>query len=640
MRLSSLVHRSLTGVLVTALLGAGLTLSASAASAAPPVAPAGLLTTVTPGLTGYDSLGVNTQTQTDCLSTSSGYSFAMVNTNGMADANGAVIGKSSSYLQYSAAAATGMKIGLFQGYGTAATFWTTTNNGDTRGTAAAVAAKAVKYPANAMIFLNLEATTKATHAQVLTFVKQWIAAVKIRNYLPGIYLGANSGLTAVDLDALTGVAGYWKSPSTSGVPIPARGYVLQQPFSAFEKKLCGVTVDGDVAGTDAKGARLIGAAFPKTIATPTVTGGFMPLSPTRVLDTRSGLGGHRTVARVSSFDLQLAGAGKVIPSGASAVVMNLTVTAPTAGGYVSVYPSGSSNTSSTLNFTANQTVANLATVQLSAGGAVTLFNGSGGSVQLLADVAGYYLGGGTPSVPGTYVPLTPARVLDTRPGGVAAGSRTPLVLAGRGGLPPAATAFSSVVLNATAVTPAQQGYLTVFPAGAAPPNASNLNFTAGQTVPNMVTVMTSASGLSIYNGSAGRANVLADIAGYYLAGNGTATGTFTPTAPTRILDTRTSGKVPATSAISVLVRGAATVPSYASAVVLNVTATDATSVGYIAAFPSDTSAPTASNINLVPGRTIANQVIVPIGADGRVVLLNQSGGTSDLLVDVAGYFTS
>jgi hypothetical protein len=182
----------------------------------------------------------------------------------------------------------------------------------------------------------------------------------------------------------------------------------------------------------------------------------------------------------------------------------------------------------------------------------------------------------------------------------------------------------------------------VFPAGASLPNASNLNFSAGQNVPNMVTVKTSATGLSIYNGSAGTANVLADIAGYYWVGSGTATatGTFTPITPTRILDTRTSGKVQASSAISELVRGVATVPRAASAVVLNVTSTDTTSAGYIAAFPSDSSAPTASNINLVPGRTIANQVIVPIGADGRVVLLNQSGGTTDLLADVAGYFTS
>ena len=78
-------------------------------------------------------------------------------------------------------------------------------------------------------------------------------------------------------------------------------------------------------------------------------------------------------------------------------------------------------------------------------------------------------------------------------------------------------------------------------------------------------------------------------------------------------------------------------PATATAVVLDVTVVNQTAAGYLTVFPSDRSAPNASTINFVPRVTIANQVLVPIGADGRIVLHNQSAAPTDLLADVAGY---
>ncbi len=637
MRPSSAVRRTLSVALVITLLVGGLAISTQAASATPPVAPAGLLTTITPGLTGYDSLGVSTQTQTDCLSTTAGYSFATVNTNGMADANGAAITTSSGYQQYNAAAATGMKLVLFQGYGTAANFWTTTNNGNARGITAVLAAHAVRYPTNAMIFLNLEATTAASHTQVLTFVQQWIAAVRIRNYLPGIYLGANAGLSAADLNALGKVV-YWKSPSTSGVPTPARGYVLQQPYADFERATCNVTVDGDVAGSDSTGATLIGAAFPTPVANPTVPGAFKPLTPTRLLDTRTGNGGSGPVGSTKVVDLQVTGRGGVPSRGVAGVVMNITVTAPTRTGYITVYPTGAGRPGvSTLNFTPNLTVANLATVPVSpTTGKVSLYNGSGGTVQLIADVAGYYLSG-TATAPGTYVPVPQTRALNRVIASWASATLPRSTVSSH--------AFDSVVLNATAVNPAGVGFVTAYPASMPkPPNASNLNFVPGQTVANMVTVQSDADGIAFYNGSTGRSQVLADLSGYYNSGHRVDTGAFTPLSPTRILDTRSNnghaGKIASASGIALRVRGNGGVPGTATAVVLNVTVTGPSAAGYLTVFPSDTSAPVASNINFAAGQTIPNEVIVPIGADGQIVLDNQSVGTTNVVADVAGYFTT
>ena len=77
-----------------------------------------------------------------------------------------------------------------------------------------------------------------------------------------------------------------------------------------------------------------------------------------------------------------------------------------------------------------------------------------------------------------------------------------------------------------------------------------------------------------------------------------------------------------------------------SAVIINVAAVTPTKAGYLTVFPSDRSTPQASNINFVAGLDVANQVIVPIGADGKVILLSSSAGATDLIADVAGYFTT
>jgi len=113
-------------------------------------------------------------------------------------------------------------------------------------------------------------------------------------------------------------------------------------------------------------------------------------------------------------------------------------------------------------------------------------------------------------------------------------------------------------------------------------------------------------------------------------------------APARLLDTRTDGGASqpvdqTPRVLPVLNRGG--VPATGvTAVVLNVTATDGTSAGYVTAYPSGEDAPLASNLNIVAGETRANLVIAKVGADGAVALYN-SAGTVQLIADVVGYFT-
>ena len=228
----------------------------------------------------------------------------------------------------------------------------------------------------------------------------------------------------------------------------------------------------------------------------------------------------------------MSGRGGVPATGASAVVLNVTVTEPVGGGFVTVWPAGSARPlASNLNFTSGLTVPNLVTVKLGEGGRVSLYH-SGFAAHLVADVAGWF--GETSGA--RYHPVVPARVLDTRipviqlppgmlppgsvyppphyPNVVPAGGVVELEVAGQGGVP--ANGASAVILNVTAVDPAGGGFLTVWPAGQPRPLASNLNFVASRTVPNLVVAKLGAGGqVSIYNGSGNTVHLIADVAGWY-----------------------------------------------------------------------------------------------------------------------------
>lgn len=147
------------------------------------------------------------------------------------------------------------------------------------------------------------------------------------------------------------------------------------------------------------------------LAETTTAGAFVPLSPSRLLDTRDGTGAPKaTVAGNGTVSLAVAGRGGVPATGVGAVVLNVTVTDPTAAGFITVYPTGSTRpTASNLNFTAKQTIPNLVVAKVGTGGAISLYNGSSGTVHLIADVAGYYLAGTPPSdttAPGPVTALT------------------------------------------------------------------------------------------------------------------------------------------------------------------------------------------------------------------------------------------
>ena len=214
----------------------------------------------------------------------------------------------------------------------------------------------------------------------------------------------------------------------------------------------------------------------------------------------------------------------------------------------------------------------------------------------------------------------------------------------------------AVVLNVTAISGSATTYLTVFPAGAAPPNASNLNLTPGVNQANLVVVAMGTGGqVGIYN-SAGTINVAVDVEGYFAPASGSSVpGLFHPLAPLRICDTRpvsVTGYGTECSGNSlgqgqwerVVVSGPASVPtSGAASVALNLTGVTGTASTFLSVVPpsvSDqcpSSAPGFSNLNIAAGANLPNRVIVSLGPAQDVCVYN-SAGTINFILDVNGWF--
>ena len=450
-----------------------------------------------------------------------------------------------------------------------------------------------------------------------------------------------------------------------------------------------LSADGTTAGfsTSATNLAATGAGvhgFWRTVA-PRVTPGLVAIVPARLLETRtlqlptidglfSGTGRNEAHGVVA---LPVAGRGGV-PDGAAGVMINLTVTEPDAAGFATVYPCGQPlPTTSNVNFSAGDTVANNVFTALG-GGTVCIYTNV--AAHLVVDVNAYALAASG------FEPIPPKRMLDTRTtsaptidGKYAAGGRRPagfvsvLQIAGRGGVDSRGGAY---VLNVTAVDPSGAGFLTVYPCSTQRPVASNLNFSAHQTVANTVVVQPGvatfedslapvfppippgfvpppavAGNICVFTSAP--TDLVVDVDGFIFPRGQYSPSlrqpidsTFTAITPSRLLETRT-GEPPTIdqqySGIGVRASGSETrlaivgrpgVPANASAVVLNITSVGSTAAGYVTVYPCDGQRPTTSNLNYTAGQIVANDVVAKIDSGGAVCLFNSSA--TDLVVDLGG----
>lgn len=263
--------------------------------------------------------------------------------------------------------------------------------------------------------------------------------------------------------------------------------------------------------------------------------------------------------------------------------------------------------------------------------------------------------------PGRYVPITPTRVLDSRkvvlgqnPYSRPAGSIIDVPISQLTGIDPAV--MGAVAVNVTSVGSRAVGFLQAYPMNRSTFGATstlNLN-AAGETVANFAIAPVGDFGyISIYMPSGGY--VIVDLMGYFTKNETTPTdGRFVPLAtPTEFykgsMDTTTNPSV----TVSLPAFPTELVPTgQASAVVVNLTASNANRDGFLRLAPNGVDAgllgPSNVNLSGTPGAQVTNVAIVPLGADGRIEIFSKAGGTAqaplrvtnDVKVDIVGYITS
>jgi hypothetical protein len=266
---------------------------------------------------------------------------------------------------------------------------------------------------------------------------------------------------------------------------------------------------------------------------------------------------------------------------------------------------------------------------------------------------------------GPYSPLPPTRICDTRPVSgftgsnqcddagnktLAAGVPLTIDVAGSFGVPADATA---VVLNVTVVNPVANGFLTVFPTGQTAPNASNVNYEAGEAVPNLVEVGTGSGGQISFTSSA-QTDLVVDLEGFTSPTELDGAGLYNALpAPARLCDSRPVSSFTAVNqcntgpnaglthvnggSVDVSVTSGTSIPSGATAAVLNVTVVNPLGAGFLTVYPQGGIRPTASNVNYAPGRATTNRVIVPLSG-GKVTVYDSA--LTDVIVDISGYYSA
>jgi hypothetical protein len=284
--------------------------------------------------------------------------------------------------------------------------------------------------------------------------------------------------------------------------------------------------DGSIAVFNAQG--LVDVAIDVVGWFP-VSGGYGPLVPARIVETRSGqdyttidgrLQGGGALGSGQWMSVPVLGRGGVPASKVTAVALNVTAVEAGAESYFTVFPGGTPRpNASNLNFRGGQTIANMVIAKVGVNGTISIYNNSG-SVNVVVDVVGWF------SSTSQLTPLSPARLVESRAfetvdgrqqniGGISSGQTLSIEVAGRGGVP--ATGARAVALNVTVVDSTGAGYLKAFASGGSVPGTSNLNFVAGQTVANMVIAEIGTDGKVSLLNSNGWTPVVVDVVGWFPA---------------------------------------------------------------------------------------------------------------------------
>jgi hypothetical protein len=252
-----------------------------------------------------------------------------------------------------------------------------------------------------------------------------------------------------------------------------------------------------------------------------------------------------------------------------------------------------------------------------------------------------------------YVPVTPVRLLDSRPGfsiglsgAFQANVPRTVDIAGRLGIPDNAVAITG---NLTVVSQTQAGYAAVTPTPNANPPTASLNFPLKDNRGNNLTVplRPGVGGVSIvYKAASGNtAHFVLDVTGYFV--NDSSKATYKTIGPVRVLDSRPTYKIGTTTAFQAnvnrefQVRGKFGIPTNAIAVTGNLAVTGQTQGGYVSLSSTPPPPlPATSTLNFPLGDTRANGVTIKLSTTGTIWAVYKAapGNTAHLIFDVSGYY--
>jgi hypothetical protein len=391
-------------------------------------------------------------------------------------------------------------------------------------------------------------------------------------------------------------------------------------------------------------------AIPTQPATP--NSAFVPVTPVRIMDTRSASKIGPVTGPVGADSTALlpidGNTTASLPStGITAVAVSITVTGQTSSGVLSAYPADTPQpATSTINYTATAGITNNAIVNVGPDGDIAIYNASGGTVQLIVDLTGYFSTNTAATGASTYTPLAdPTRILDTRNGtgapeaDIAADGTLALTMAGddTNGVDLPSTGLTAVALNLTVIPPGSgdSGYLTAYPDGVTKPATTNLTY-GGTALADAVIIPVGSDGkIDIFNYSSDAVNLVGDLSGYFTT---SATGEYYhPLNSIRIIDTRQGTALASDSARTIA--NLASVTADNPTLVLNITVVTPADSGYLQVYPASAARPTASAINFNSGQAIPNLALVNTSADNAFDVFNNSAGTIQVVVDASGYFS-
>ena len=402
-----------------------------------------------------------------------------------------------------------------------------------------------------------------------------------------------------------------RTPVASLSGVPAAAWSLRLRWATVLVAVASLLMSGAVAVAPAASASVVPKSIAPPLSTTTSAGGgeFVPVTPVRIVDSRIGLGGPKAqLVAGSALNYTVLGAGGVPSSGVSAVVVTVAAVAPTANGYLTVWPAGEGKpATSQANYNATSTVDSTVVAKVGQGGQLSV-QPSAGNLDLVMDVQGYYTDNTVTTAGGTFVPLSPARLVNTAAGVgspvsplPANGSRA-FTLTGAGGVP--ASGVQSVVVAMQTFNVTASGYESSGRTGDPRPGGVDVNLNIGHNTSNLVVIAVDGNGSgTVYNSSVGTTDLILDVEGYNLTSSSAQQQVFVPMSPVRIYNTTTgqgtgsyaTTKVTGGSTRDVTLWGAkdpagnTIIPTTGvSAVVLSVQVQNPGATGYLTGYPGST----------------------------------------------------